>query len=183
VASLSDIINFTRIFNWFKMKKITITTQISETTDSALELPAADQELIASAYKAAGTSWSPYSNFAVGAAVRLADGTIVAGANIENASFPCGICAEHNALSTAASNYPDIGPVAMAITAVSKGAPLDIPVAPCGKCRQVIAETETRYNRPVRLLLAGKDKIVIVERGSDLLPLMFSQKDLSRVVH
>jgi cytidine deaminase len=163
------------------MKKITISTQISETS-STLDLPAGDQELIESAYKAAATSWSPYSNFAVGAAVRLADGTIVTGANMENASFPCGICAEHNALSSASTSFPDIKPVSMAVTAVSKGVPLEMPVAPCGKCRQVIAETETRYNSPVRLLLAGKEKIVIVEKGSDLLPLMFSQKDLSSVI-
>lgn len=160
------------------MKKITITTKISETT-SLHELTSDDQEIISRALNSAKSSWSPYSGFSVGAAVRLADGTIVTGANVENAAFPSGICAEHTALSSAASNFPDIAPVAMAITALSKGKQVLMPVAPCGKCRQVIAETENRYNKSIKLFLAGKDKITIVESGSDLLPLVFSKKDLS----
>jgi cytidine deaminase len=164
------------------MKKITISTEITETS-SPLDLPSEDQELITKAYKAAENSWSPYSNFAVGAAVRLIDGTIVTGSNVENASFPAGICAEHTALSSAAANFPTLKPISMAITAISKGVSVQMPVAPCGKCRQVIAETETRYNQPIRLLLAGKKKIVIVQNGSDLLPLMFSQKDLNSGLH
>jgi len=160
------------------MKKITINTIISETT-SLQDLTIEDQEIISRAMNAAKASWSPYSGFSVGAALRLEDGTIVTGANVENAAFPSGICAEHTALSAAASNFPEVPPVAMAITALNKGKQVLMPVAPCGKCRQVIAETENRYNRAIKLFLAGKEKITIIEIGSDLLPLVFSQKDLN----
>jgi len=160
------------------MKKITITTEISEINNTE-SLDPENQELIQKASDAAKSSWSPYSGFAVGAAVRLANGIIIPGANIENAAFPSGICAEHAALSTAASAFPNVEPTAIAITAFSKGVQVQMPVAPCGKCRQVIAESENRYKRPIKLFLAGKTKIYIVESASDLLPLVFSQKDLN----
>nr|WAY00073.1 cytidine deaminase [uncultured bacterium] len=160
------------------MKKISITTTISE-TNSLNDLGIEDQEIISLALSAAGASWSPYSRFAVGAALRLANGVIVTGTNVENAAFPSGICAEHTALSTAASSYPEIAPVAMAITALNKGKQVVTPVAPCGKCRQVIAETENRYKRDIKLFLVGQNKVTIIERGCDLLPLVFSQRDLS----
>lgn len=160
------------------MKKISITTIISETSNLH-DLDIEDQDIISRALIAARASWSPYSGFSVGAAIRLANGSIVTGANIENAAFPSGICAEHTALSSAASSYPDIAPVAMAIAALNKGKQVLAPVAPCGKCRQVIAETESRYKRNIKLFLAGQKKTIIIERGSDLLPLVFSQKDLN----
>jgi cytidine deaminase len=160
------------------MKKITITTKISETT-SLNDLTAEDQEIISRAMNAAKASWSPYSGFSVGAALRLEDGTIVTGTNVENAAFPSGICAEHTALASAATTLPELAPVAMAITALTKGKQVLMPVAPCGKCRQVIAETENRYGKPIKLFLAGREKITIIESGSDLLPLVFSQKDLN----
>lgn len=160
------------------MKKISITTSISETTNLH-DLEIEDREIISRALTAAMASWSPYSGFSVGAALRLANGVIVTGTNVENAAFPSGICAEHTALSSAASNYPEIAPVAMAITALNKGKQVLAPVAPCGKCRQVIAETENRYKKDIKLFLAGQNRITIIEKGSDLLPLVFSQKDLN----
>jgi cytidine deaminase len=164
------------------MKKITLSIEISETCDID-DLSNEDRDLISDALAAAATSWSPYSGFSVGAAVKLADGTIVKGSNIENASFPSGICAEHNALSAAATGNPESEPVAMAVIALNKGIPVQLPVAPCGKCRQIIAETETRYGKPVRLILAGQEKIIIVESGSSLLPMLFSKKDLAAGDH
>ena len=160
------------------MKRITIKTEIGE-TESINDLTPEDQELIGLAIQAAGSAWSPYSRFSVGAAVRLADGTTVPGCNVENAAFPSGICAEHNALSSAAALYPGKVPVALAITALKNGKPSPTPVAPCGKCRQVIAEEEARHKSPMRIILAGSSKLVVIERGSDLLPLLFSQKDLN----
>ncbi|MBE0674975.1 MAG: cytidine deaminase [Bacteroidales bacterium] len=160
------------------MQKNIISTIVYE-TENINDLTSEDQRLVSEAQQAADNSWSPYSHFAVGAAVRLSDGTIVRGCNIENAAFPSGICAEHNALSTAAASYPGIVPVAMAITAYSRGTQVNLPVSPCGKCRQVIAEEETRHNQPMKIIMAGRSKIVVVEKGCDLLPLLFSKDYLN----
>ncbi|MFO7574046.1 MAG: cytidine deaminase [Bacteroidales bacterium] len=160
------------------MKKVSILTEIFE-TNSPDDLNIEDQKLIEAALNAAGSSWSPYSGFAVGAAVRLTDGSIVPGCNIENAAFPSGICAEHNALSSAAALFPGIAPSAIAITAVKEGVQVSLPVSPCGKCRQIIAEEESRHNKPLRIILAGSSKVTIIGKGSDLLPLTFSHKDLN----
>ena len=160
------------------MKRINIVTEILE-TDNTKNLSIDDQELIEAALKAAASSWSPYSGFAVGAAVRLTDGRIVPGCNIENAAFPSGICAEHTALSSAAASFPGIAPSAIAITALKEGVQIPLPVSPCGKCRQIIAEEESRYNKPLRIIMAGSSKITIIGKGSDLLPLTFSHRDLN----
>ena len=70
------------------------------------ELDSDDRELIIAAREAALNAYAPYSKFSVGAAVRLESGVIIRGANIENAAFPSGICAERSALSNSISNHP-----------------------------------------------------------------------------
>jgi cytidine deaminase len=112
-------------------------------------------ELLDAAKAARLNAYAPYSNFAVGAAVRAEDGTIVAGCNVENASYGVGICAERNALTTA---------VAMGLrrfTEIAIAGPDGIATAPCGACRQFIAEfgpampvTYTGPGEPVRTTLA-----------------------------
>jgi cytidine deaminase len=146
--------------------------------DDEKELTPADRELLNSAREAASKAYAPYSGFNVGAAVRLASGKIILGTNVENAAFPSGICAERTALSNASSNYPDDKPVAISIAAITVEGQTDDPVPPCGNCRQVIAEVENRNNTPVRIILGGKNKIQIIEKGEDLLPLQFNRKNL-----
>ena len=81
-------------------------------------------------------AYAPYSKFRVGAAVLLKNGEIIKGTNVENASYPCGICAERNALSTAYGlGYRKEDIVAMAISADTKDY-----ISPCGMCRQVMSE-------------------------------------------
>ena len=70
------------------------------------ELESDDRELVIAAREAALNAYAPYSNFKVGAAIRLETGIIVKGANVENAAFPSGICAERSALSNSISNLP-----------------------------------------------------------------------------
>ena len=87
-----------------------------------------------SAVEAALRAYSPYSRFAVGAAVLSADGRIHAGANVENASFGLSICAERNAIFRAVADG------ARTIDAIVVYTPTAEPTPPCGACRQVLAE-------------------------------------------
>jgi cytidine deaminase len=147
-------------------------------TDNIDELNPADKELVLAARKASENAYAPYSKFMVGAAVRLENDMIITGSNIENAAFPSGICAERSALSNSASNYPDIKPIAIAVAArIADGLTVD-PVPPCGNCRQVIAEEEFRNGKTIRIILSGKTKIQIIEKGGDLLPIQFNKNNL-----
>ena len=147
--------------------------------DSIAELSSEDRELITAAREAAKNAYAPYSKFRVGAALRLGSGQIVRGSNVENAAFPSGICAERTALATSVSNYPDDYPEVLAIVALTENGPLDDTVSPCGSCRQVIAEEEHRTGRPIKLILAGKKFVRIIESVSDLLPLQFTRDNLT----
>lgn len=135
-------------------------------------------DLIEYAKKSAQNAYAPYSNFKVGAAVRLKSGKIVHGANVENAAFPSGICAERAALSNAVSNNPGDVPVEIAIAAITEKGYTDEPVSPCGNCRQVLAEEEMKNGTPVRIILYGRKKTIIIERSADLLPLQFNIRNL-----
>lgn len=137
------------------------------------ELSQADQALITAAKEATGSSYAPYSKFSVGAAARLANGVIVKGSNQENAAYPSGLCAERTTLFYANSQYPDQPVDALAVAARTENDFIDSPIPPCGACRQVMLETENRFNHPYRILLYGKKKIYEVGKVSDLLPLSF----------
>ena len=109
------------------------------------ELSADDQELINKAIKATENSYSKYSHFCVGAAVRLADDNIIIGANQENAAFPSGLCAERSAIFAAQSQCPEHAITALAIAAKNEKGLVPMAVSACGACRQVIMEIEVRY--------------------------------------
>jgi cytidine deaminase len=137
------------------------------------ELSPEEQELVQAAIKARANSYSPYSHFKVGAALRLADGDIVIGANQENAAFPSGLCAERSAIFAAQSQRPDQAITMLAIAAKNTKGLLAEPVTPCGACRQVVLEMEDRYKRPVRILLYGTNGVYCIDSIKDLLPLSF----------
>ena len=139
------------------------------------ELCANDQELMQAAIEATKRSYAPYSHFSVGAAARLKDGTIITGTNQENAAYPSGLCAERTTLFYAGSTHPDTAVVSLAIAAFTDGAFTTNPIVPCGACRQVMLETEQRYNHPIRTLLYGTEGIYLIEGGTrELLPLTFN---------
>ena len=142
------------------------------------ELKQSDKELVVAAREAAQKAYAPYSKFRVGAAVRLETGLIISGANVENAAFPSGICAERNALTFSASNYPSVKPEAIAVAAYTEDGLTKDPVPPCGNCRQVIVEEEFRNNKNIRVILSGESRIQIIEKGGDLLPLQFNRNNL-----
>lgn len=137
------------------------------------ELDASDQELVKSAQDAMERAYAPYSNFNVGAAVRLANGVVVQGNNQENAAYPSGLCAERVAIFYANSLYPDVAVVALAVCASRKKVMVEMTVPPCGACRQVMLETETRFNQPIRIILAGTQRATVFESAKTLLPLSF----------
>ena len=137
------------------------------------ELSTADQHLIQRAVEATGNSYSPYSRFRVGAALLLADGTEVIGANQENAAFPSGLCAERSAIFAAQSVYPDQAVTTLAIVAANEYGLMRDPIVPCGACRQVILEIEDRYKQPIRILLYGTAGVYVINSVKDLLPLQF----------
>lgn len=138
------------------------------------ELTEQDRQLIDAAKQATERSYAPYSNFRVGAAALLANGTIITGTNQENAAYPSGLCAERTALFYAGSSYPDTAVVALAIAAYTDGTFTRNPIAPCGACRQVMLEVENRYQHPIRTLLYGTEGIYLIEGGTrQLLPLTF----------
>ena len=137
------------------------------------ELSDSEQELVRSAIKATHNAYANYSRFYVGAALRLANGQIVIGANQENAAFPSGLCAERSAIFAAQSQQPEQPITTLAIAASNDEGLLKDPITPCGACRQVILEMEDRYKRPVRILLFGARAVYDVNSVKDLLPLSF----------
>lgn len=143
------------------------------------ELSAADRELVQKAAEAAARAYAPYSSFRVGAALRSKDASIVTGNNQENASFPAGICAERTALHAAMSADPSAVVTALVVMVPQvKG---EMPISPCGICRQALLEQETRQGTPMRVLLATSEGTVIeLPSAASLLPLHFDRSQLKR---
>ena len=139
------------------------------------ELTSSELQLLEAARQATYRSYSPYSHFSVGAAVLLADGTIVTGSNQENCSYPQGQCAERTAVFYANSRYPDQAVTMLCIAARgTDGQFTAAPVTPCGGCRQVLQETEQRQHSPIQIMLYGTDAIYIIPSAQLLLPLSFT---------
>ena len=140
------------------------------------DLTADERSLIELAIEGTNRSYSPYSHFRVGAALKLQNGVTVIGCNQENAAFPSGICAERSALFAAGAQYPDQPVVMLAIAARNEdGVFTEHPVSPCGPCRQVLIETETRFRHPVRILLYGQRCVYVVNGIKELMPLSFTE--------
>ncbi len=143
------------------------------------ELTDEEKRLLASAKKSLDDAYAVYSKFLVGAAVLLENGKIIIGNNQENASYSLSLCAERVALFAAASQYPDVPVKAIAVCAKSPSQVLSIPISPCGACRQVICETESRYKTDIKVILQGETgDIHIFRTGRDLLPFSFDAEYL-----
>ena len=145
---------------------------------SASEMQPQDQELVAAAIDAQKGSYSPYSNFQVGAALRLDNGMIVKGANQENAAYPSGLCAERTAMFWAGANYPDAAMEVLAIAGADKGVLCESPASPCGACRQVMAEYQKKQGKPMQIILVGAKRIRKFACVDDLLPFIFDSLSL-----
>lgn len=136
-------------------------------------LDSRDMELLERAQLAAKGSYAPYSNFNVGAAVRLSNGEIVAASNQENAAYPSGLCAERVAIFYAHARYPEASVEAIAVTASVDGHICETPTYPCGACRQVLAESEMRAGKPIKVIIGGEKFTQEMESIRSLLPFTF----------
>lgn len=155
-----------------RMKEIILQSKVLAC--SYEELTEADRKVVDAARAATANSYAVYSHFNVGAAVRLSSGTVVSGTNQENAAYPSGICAERTTLFWANSQYPDEPVEALAIAARTVQGELEVPIPPCGACRQVMLETEKRFGNSIRIILYGAKQCYIIEDGvKALLPLSF----------
>ena len=150
-----------------------------EIYSSSEELNDNDSKLLEHARAITKNAYAPYSNFRVGAAALLTDGTIVTGTNQENASFPVGICAERVLLSAVASQFEQAGISAMAISYDNLKGESKNPISPCGICRQSLTEYEDRTRQAIRIILSGlKGEVYIIEKARHLLPLSFTAVDM-----
>ena len=132
-----------------------------------------DLELIEKAKQATITSYSPYSHFKVGAAVRMADGRIYTGSNQENAAYSACLCAERVALLYACANAGDSYPQSIAIAAYQNGDFTENVITPCGECCQVLIEMEKRFGHKITIYLYGKKETKILRSAALLLPYAF----------
>lgn len=116
--------------------------------------------LIQAAREASLRAYVPYSNFPVGAALLTEDGEIIQGCNVENASYPLGMCAERTAIGNAVTRGQ------RKFVAVAISAPKAKPCSPCGGCRQVLYE----FNPHMEVILDAGDAAPLVRPLSDFLP-------------
>lgn len=162
------------------MKEREIKTTFREC--SLTELPEEDRRLVEKAKEMTRNSYAPWSKFMVGAAILLENGEIVGGANQENVAFPSGTCAERSACYYAGATYPGVPfkKIAIAARNLSKDDSLGFeesfekaPTAPCGACRQALAEYERLYG-PIEVILYGADSTYILPSIASLMPLTFT---------
>lgn len=156
-------------------KKKTIEWQSFRHTD---ELGPNWAKLFELAKRALDHSYSPYSDFQVGAAIRLSNGEILTGSNQENAAYPSGLCAERTVLFYAGHQFSGIPITHLAITTRKWPVPADIPASPCGACLQVISETQNRQaDIPIEIALMNPDGFGWkFDSINDLLPFRFHLK-------
>ncbi|MEZ5736596.1 MAG: cytidine deaminase [Novosphingobium sp.] len=137
------------------------------------------EALLEAALGATAFAYAPYSGFHVGAALGFADGTIVTGANVENASYGLSLCAETVAVASAMKQGRRGGLVAVAVTGGGPGGGSSVPLTPCGRCRQVLSELAQLGGTDPVVWCAGGEEVLEV-RLSDLLPHSFGADSFGR---
>ena len=136
---------------------------------SIAELEELDRSLVAEAEEATKTANAPFSNFHVGAAVRLKSGRTLHASNFESEVYPAGLCAERSLLFYVEANYANDPIEALAIASV----PSERECYPCGQCRQVIVDVERRQKSAIRVIMSGAGTATVVDSAEKLLPFTF----------
>ena len=156
------------------MKKFQFPFKYTTTT----KLPEDIQHLILKAEEATLKAYAPYSHFRVGASVLLEDGTILTGANHENAAYPAGVCAERAALSNLEMNDHAQKVKAIAVT-YRAHEEHGKPIAPCGICRQTILEVQQWQLSPIAMYMCNPDgQVITLDNAEFLLPFSFGSEYL-----
>ena len=142
-----------------------------------------DKDLIAAARDAALKAYAPYSRFSVGCAIESVDGEVVTGANMENACYRLGVCAEVSALTAAQAKF-GLDRVARIAVAGGDGSGTELAgsgsVTPCGGCRQSILEASQLGGRDIEIICASGDgSTVDRHRIADLIPFGFGPASLA----
>lgn len=145
---------------------------ISYTQYSGIEtLELVDRNLVIKAREAAQSSYSPYSQFKVGSALRLGNGEIIQSSNQENSAYPSGLCAERVGLFYAGTKTDNIE--AIAIIGIDKDNNFK-PAYPCGACLAVMLETEKRMKKPLKIIVqTNEDNFEIFQGVKSLMPFSF----------
>ena len=128
-----------------------------------------DRALVREAEEATATANAPYSNFHVGAAVRLKSGRTLHASNFESEVYPAGLCAERSLLFYVEANHANDPIEALAIASN----PSERECYPCGQCRQVIVDVERRQKSPIRVIMSGAGTATVVDSAELLLPFTF----------
>lgn len=160
------------------MKELKVETKLTviETID---ELSIEDRQLMLKAIEARKKAYAPYSNFQVGAAIKLDNDVVLEGSNQENAAYPSGLCAERVVIFYAGANYPNNKIQKLFISATPVDRESDMPIPPCGSCRQSIAEYEIKQDLPIEIFFMGaKGQIYKSDSLKNLLPFMFDKASL-----
>lgn len=145
------------------------------------ELNEKDQELCALSEKALATSYSPYSKFRVGTAIRLQTGEVILGSNQENLAYPSGLCAERVALFAIGAQHPNAVIESMAITAKTDVFEITKPITSCGGCLQVMAEFERKQGKSIEVIFyCLNGEVLKVPSVQSLLPFSFVEDRLER---
>jgi cytidine deaminase len=131
-----------------------------------------DADLLAEAEAARAAAYAPYSNFRVGAALLCEDGSIQRGCNVENASYPAGICAERNAVAAAVARGQ------RRFLAVAVAGPAGVALGPCGICRQVLSEFSP--DGSLRVVTRDAAGTPLATSIATLLPAAFGASDLDK---
>jgi len=155
------------------MKKMAIVPEFYCLAESSLT--SAEALVLLEARKAALNAHAPYSQFFVGAAVQLETGEIISGCNQENASYPSGMCAERVVLNFVGATHPKSKIKTLCIAVLSKFKDAARVYAPCGGCRQVISESQSRQNNePIDIIFEGPgDQLTRCKGIEHLLPFTF----------
>lgn len=152
----------------------------SEIYDHLDDLDQESRYLIHKAKEAANHAHAGYSKFCVGAALMLEDGTVITGANYENASYPLSMCAERVALYAAAAQHPDKRITKLVVVAKKKSGKELVPATSCGGCRQVMLEFETNQKKPFAVVMQTDDhKWIKLSSAQELLPFAFSRHNVA----
>lgn len=162
-------------FSFFDLQNMEKKISIEYTQlDDWKELSPADQQLVTAANDVLKTAYAPYSKFSVGASLLLSNGEIICGSNQENIAYPSGLCAERVALFYAGSNYPNETVDTLCVVAKGDLVDIDTILSPCGGCRQVMVETESRQKKAYRVIMVSQNGMIIIfNSATQLLPLAF----------